>query len=171
MVKIRVLELFNGLEIAVYSDGRIFSLPHHDIRANGRIDNRNGREIRPATDKNGYKRVTFSHKGERHSYPVHRLVAMAYIPNPEDKPTVNHRNGIKDDNRVENLEWATQKEQKRHSIMHHLCDKNIEALKDANEKRSRMVKIAGRIYPSIKRASRELGLSEWAISKKGVFYE
>lgn len=167
---LRVLELFAGLEVGVSSEGRIFSLPHYGIRRNGRIDNRRGREIKPATDRNGYKRVTFSHKGERHSYPVHRLVAMAYIPNAERKPTVNHINGIKDDNRVENLEWATQKEQKAHSIANHLCDKNIKALENANRRRSRKVKIAGKTYPSIKRASRELGISERSISKKGVFY-
>lgn len=66
--------------------------------------------------KTGYLSVGLKINEERKTISVHRLVAMSFIPNPDDKPYVNHINGIKTDNRVENLEWSTAKENTDHGI-------------------------------------------------------
>ncbi len=72
---------------------------------------RNKKILKPKLMKTGYCRVSLSVNGYREDLLIHRIVALAFITNPNDKPTVNHINEYKTDNRVENLEWATTYEQ------------------------------------------------------------
>lgn len=77
-----------------------------------------------------YKRVRLWNKNGKHSYLVHRVVAEAFIPNPQNKPFIDHINCIPDDNRVENLRWVTARENMNNpkTIINHnkACKKNSE---------------------------------------------
>lgn len=61
-----------------------------------------GKEVKQVIEKCGYVRVWLSKNNSQKKYLVHRIIAEMFIPNPENKPTVNHINGIKSDNRIEN---------------------------------------------------------------------
>lgn len=134
---LKLLELFGNVVVEIYDDGRVKTKDHNIIRKNGRFDNRKGIFLKPKVDKYGYEAVTLSEKGIRKNYTVHRLVALAFIPNLENKPTINHIDCNKRNNAVGNLEWATYKEQKQHAIKNGLCDKSIEALRLANERKKK----------------------------------
>ena len=70
----------------------------------------------PIESEYGYMRVTLHHKGKAHTVRIHRLVALYFIPNPDNKPEVNHKDGNKKRNWYGNLEWVTSKENKQHAI-------------------------------------------------------
>ena len=74
-----------------------------------------GRKLKPERLRDGYERVTLYSLGGRSRHMVHRLVAQTYIPNPNGKPQVNHKDMVKHNNHVDNLEWVSAKENINHA--------------------------------------------------------
>jgi hypothetical protein len=85
------------------------------------INDDSGHIMKHQINKYGYHVVLLSVAGKPMTMLVHRLVAMAYIPNPENKRTVNHKTGDKNKNSVTDLEWATDKENVDHAWNTGLC--------------------------------------------------
>lgn len=75
-----------------------------------------GKILKQNKKRNGYLTVDLSKEHKVKTISIHRLVAKAFIENPKDLPQVNHKNGNKMDNRVENLEWVTSSENRKHSF-------------------------------------------------------
>jgi|HubBroStandDraft_4_1064222.scaffolds.fasta_scaffold240033_3 hypothetical protein len=112
---------------------------HYEVSDHGAVRNTvTGQPLRNGRDKDGYMQVTLWRAGKPYMRKVHRLVAQGFLSNPENKPEVNHKNGNRGCNLVENIEWATVSENKLHSyrvlrrdpvnrrkILARLCDSDV----------------------------------------------
>lgn len=88
----------------------------YEISDTGRVRRIDGHIMRSAINQNGYEHIVLSKNGVAKDFRVHRLVAEHFIENKERKRDVNHKNGIKTDNRAANLEWLTHSENELHKI-------------------------------------------------------
>lgn len=96
----------------------------YTIKEDG-IYNKFGRKIKGSVDNKGYRRLKINGRSVRE----HRLIAMKFIPNPENKPQVNHIDGDKLNNHPSNLEWATNSENQKHAYRLKL---NVSKVKEDN---------------------------------------
>ena len=96
---------------------KITDFPTYSITTDGRIfSHKTGIFLKCCTNPEGYIRITLRNVHHEKKYLLHRLVALAFIPNPENKEQVNHKDMNKSNNSVENLEWITNRENKIHSL-------------------------------------------------------
>jgi len=128
----------------ISSHGRIKSLDKSWVNDRGGLCRKPGKLLTPDTT-NGYYHIKLWQNGRFKWFQIHQLVAIAFIPNPENKPHVNHKNSIRSDNRVENLEWCTPKENLAHAV-----EKG--RLKHINGKKV-INKLTGQTYKSCKDAA------------------
>lgn len=164
---------YEGL-YSVSSDGKVKSLFRYH------------RTLKPNVSKNGYESVELFKDKKSKRLLVHRLVAIAFIPNPENLPQVNHKDENKRNNSVSNLEWVTAKQNMAHGTR---LKRQLASIDYTTEERKKIARTNGKVvsrsvaqilndsvvatYPSAKEASRATGISHSHICEcaKGIRYK
>lgn len=103
-----------------------------------------GKKMNTRINNDGYVSIALNKNGKTKTTFLHILLAKAFIPNPDNKPEINHINGIKTDNRLENLEWVTHSENMKHAYKMQLMKPPCKHVKD---------NCSGKEYTSIKEAA------------------
>lgn len=88
----------------------------YKISRNGDVLGIHGRKLKALPHKGYFCHILMASDGTKKWFNLHRLIAQAFIPNPENKPEVNHINGIRSDHRILNLEWCSHAENMRHAV-------------------------------------------------------
>lgn len=145
-------ELFGETRAEVWK--KVEGLERYSVSTAGRLRNDETRKIVKGTEYEGYIRILINGKQRL----IHRLVAQTFIPNTDNKPQVNHKNGIKHDNRVENLEWVTGEENLTHAV---------EILGVDARPRKYVCFDNGKVYHSKRELARDVGVDAKHINKGG----
>lgn len=165
----------------VNQNGQIAKVARIVIQSDGMLNSIQERMLKTRINNWGYEEVRLRKDNKTHTRFVHRLVAQSFLPNPDNKPYVNHKNGKKTDNRCENLEWVSHKENIQHAYdtgliprnkggLHHMATKVInyetgevwETIQDA-------AKSAGVNYNTLRHQLKTQGVSSLPIVKVSDF--
>jgi hypothetical protein len=167
----------------VSNKGNVKSIKRAISLSDGKTRKIQERILKPSISQDGYLRVILSKNSHDDSRTIHRLVAEAFIPNPDNLPEVNHKSGIKADNAVENLEWMSHQDNCIHAY-----ETGLNKSAGANHFKSVSVVDNGIYYPTAKawadakkycystvkgviagfRKSRKIDLSEVVFNKKNI---
>jgi len=133
----------------ISESGEVWGIKRMVVTVNG-LRTIRGRKIKERINNNGYWEVRLSKDGKSTTTFIHILIAKAFIPNPLNKSEVNHINGIKTDNRLENLEWVTHSENMKHAyklgLIKPLCKHVVD-------------NCTGKEYSSVKEAAIDLNIN------------
>jgi hypothetical protein len=125
----------------------------YEINMNGQIRSCHKRNfqkvIASRIDRGGYVATSLTKNGKHNTFLIHRLIGENFIANPNNKKCINHKNGIKTDNRIENLEWVTHSENMKHAYETGLIKKKSRPIID---------KCLGKIYSCINEAATVMGI-------------
>ena len=141
--------------------GRVRSMYFH----NNHATIKRVKVLKTVTNKSNRVYVSLHNDGKRKNCTVHRLVACAFLPNPDQLPEVNHIDGNPSNNNVENLEWCTKKYNAQHAY-----DNDLNHFKSYNESiKKKVIRDDGVVYPSIRECARANGVTQMTL-KGAIFH-
>lgn len=168
MVIVKNLIGYEGLYI-IDSLGNVVSIP----KLQGEKLHNKYKILKPKLSKSGYLEITLSKNSVQKTYLLHRLIATHFLDNEDNLPQVNHKNGIKTDNRLENLEWVTVSKNIKHAFennLSHFRDNVLGNLEKINSKTSYKKVVLYKddkefVFNSIKEAAETLSLNKDNITR------
>lgn len=144
---------YDGL-IEVSNVGRVRTVPRVYLHLGKYPKMTSGVVLKQSQTHRGYMQASTKINGKQHIFNVHRCVALAFLPNPDEKEQVNHKNLNKSDNRVENLEWVTRSENVDHA---HAAGSRYRERKPV---RAICADGTERVFPSVYAAGKELSIPD-----------
>lgn len=160
------------MEIWRSLNGIVTNGENYAVSTHGNVKNTvTNKVLKPGLKRTGYYQAALQKNHKAKHYPVHRLVAFAFIDNPENKPFVNHKDGVKSNNHVSNLEWVTPSENNLHALKMGLSstEKQTEILVRFNSQAVIQYDLKGRAvnqFSSCAEAARHTGVLADTIQKQ-----
>lgn len=150
------------MELEFWKQIKIEYFTKYEISNNGIVRNINTKYIYKQYNRNGYSAINlYSDIAKNQNFSIHRLVAQTFIENPNNYEIVNHKDGNKLNNNVENLEWCTCKQNTNHALDNKLIKLHVKKVNQYSYDGSKLIKT----YNSIRDAEKETGISNKQISK------